>query len=537
MLVLAVVQFPIADGRVFCGVQRQPKPVWGSLTEGADFLQGFGGAKVQAEFDAVPSVWRDDAQYMSARWALRTRGRIERLEIDGVDRPPARGQPFFAHRPQAPATDCRFTPAFRRLLCDGEGAARVDVGFWVLGREGIGETDVLKLAHDLLEIEIEVPDLNGKAERRPLRRQGNALARLMVQSTSRRPANGQPWPDRPSIVRAAPPAVFLDDRTGVAQMPRRPPWFRAVAAKAKTPLIESFPSRATVVPEEATGNLRLAYTTLEMRDARHGVWMIRGLAQGGPETVPGLRAALLRLHATRQVLRELQWLAARGDIPCGKDDGTTDAFDGYLKKLVGQVLRPTSRGTDQAQLRRILSLYDLGDGGLAHDQLLIAFDRLPLNRQVKSRIRQATAVTIDGGNVVIYQAGSVDMSTNQTTNVSNTGSGSISIGEINQVAGDYIRKSREIAASASQENLKQALTALAQQVDALTKKTSDPAAQEAAARKLKQLTEEAAAPKPDKDFLKVTGKGLVEAAKAVAEMAAPIATAVGTVLGIFGIAL
>ena len=129
------------------------------------------------------------------------------------------------------------------------------------------------------------------------------------------------------------------------------------------------------------------------------------------------------------------------------------------------------------------------------------------------------------------------MTTKQTTNVSNTGAGNINIGELNQVAGDYIRKSRELAAGAPQEDLSEALTSLTQKVDELTRKTADPAAQEVATRKLKQLTEEAASPKPDTEMLKVTGKGLVEAAKAVAEMAAPIATAVGAVLGIFGITL
>jgi hypothetical protein len=38
-------------------------------------------------------------------------------------------------------------------------------------------------------------------------------------------------------------------------------------------------------------------------------------------------------------------------------------------------------------------------------------------------------------------------------------------------------------------------------------------------------------------MLKVTGEGLIEAAKTVAGMAGPIATAVGAVLGIFGLVI
>ena len=51
---------------------------------------------------------------------------------------------------------------------------------------------------------------------------------------------------------------------------------------------------------------------------------------------------------------------------------------------------------------------------------------------------------------------------------------------------------------------------------------------------MKSFVEEASASKPNRSLLKVTGKGLIEAANAVAEMVQPISKAVKVVLSLFG---
>jgi hypothetical protein len=58
-----------------------------------------------------------------------------------------------------------------------------------------------------------------------------------------------------------------------------------------------------------------------------------------------------------------------------------------------------------------------------------------------------------------------------------------------------------------------------------------------AERKLKLLTDEATQAEPDKEQLRVSGKGLIEAAQTCAKMAPPVISAVKTVLGLFGIVL
>lgn len=53
------------------------------------------------------------------------------------------------------------------------------------------------------------------------------------------------------------------------------------------------------------------------------------------------------------------------------------------------------------------------------------------------------------------------------------------------------------------------------------------------ANRLETFTKEATSAKPDEDFLKITGEGLIEAAKAVAGMADPIFQVVTKILAFF----
>jgi hypothetical protein len=62
-----------------------------------------------------------------------------------------------------------------------------------------------------------------------------------------------------------------------------------------------------------------------------------------------------------------------------------------------------------------------------------------------------------------------------------------------------------------------------------------PSEAQAAARDLETLVSEATVDKPRPSILRVTGEGLIEAAKTVAEMAGPISVAVQAIFGLFGI--
>lgn len=88
------------------------------------------------------------------------------------------------------------------------------------------------------------------------------------------------------------------------------------------------------------------------------------------------------------------------------------------------------------------------------------------------------------------------------------------------------------------EDLKNAVAVLHEEVKSLVAKLpQDSPQKEEVLTNLETFTEQTSKKKPLGDVLKVTGKGLVEAAKTVAEMVGPISTAVMGVLKIFGLAL
>jgi hypothetical protein len=83
-------------------------------------------------------------------------------------------------------------------------------------------------------------------------------------------------------------------------------------------------------------------------------------------------------------------------------------------------------------------------------------------------------------------------------------------------------------------NVRDLLRELVGQVARLCEKLEGPKAQ-ATSGSLESFVKEVTAPHPSEDWLRITGKGLIEAAKTVAELAAPVATAVSSVLKLFGI--
>ncbi len=105
------------------------------------------------------------------------------------------------------------------------------------------------------------------------------------------------------------------------------------------------------------------------------------------------------------------------------------------------------------------------------------------------------------------------------------------------IAAGIIRDSFNKASGACNDEVKGALENLTTTVASLCEKLHEQKEQQKVARRLKSLVEEASSSEPDKGFLEVTGKGLVDAAKAAAAMVGPVTIAVKGVLSLFGVVL
>ena len=103
-------------------------------------------------------------------------------------------------------------------------------------------------------------------------------------------------------------------------------------------------------------------------------------------------------------------------------------------------------------------------------------------------------------------------------------------GNFTVTVADTIERSFNTAVgSKAPDELKEELKKLAEQVAEMAKLLPSPKAEDVA-RKLEDLTKEATSDQPRKEWYEFSGEGLIEAAKAVGEIAAPVITTVKAIL-------
>ncbi|GJH28157.1 hypothetical protein [Caballeronia novacaledonica] len=101
--------------------------------------------------------------------------------------------------------------------------------------------------------------------------------------------------------------------------------------------------------------------------------------------------------------------------------------------------------------------------------------------------------------------------------------------------GENVRISYISAGEAENTDVRTALENLVKEVTKLVERLEDDGQKSAASSQLKMLVEEAKKPSPDRWSLDVSSKGLIDAAKTVAELAVPVTTAVKAVLALFAL--
>ncbi len=119
---------------------------------------------------------------------------------------------------------------------------------------------------------------------------------------------------------------------------------------------------------------------------------------------------------------------------------------------------------------------------------------------------------------------------NQRINISNS-----TVGDVNQAAADSISNSfNKVAASSAPDELKEQLKRLSEAVAEMCKHLPDEEQQRQAAQDLKVLTDEAVSEEPRRKWYELSAEGLIEAARAVGEIASPVITTAKAVLAFLG---
>jgi hypothetical protein len=390
--------------------------------------------------------------------------------------------------------------AFRRFHSDGT-VARLEVGFSLPLRttHTLPAAKFLSLMRELLEMAVRVGDKNLK-----LLDAGNALAQHYLAATTNRKRMPVIEP-RPWWFSAGTPALIFEYN-------RR--WdFIALPPHTQRVLDLEIPGLETTI----------SHAWLQFGKQRCSSWFVgTDLVMRDPSENEArrLRIHLARLHAERECLRLVLFHLSEGDkLGLAGNAERSDAVQHYLNDTLRAIQKPERFGLAQTGLldaaRQAFSLAHEGQGGS------LQFMRRQVAAKVENYIKwmQNTATTVN--NI----QGNLMSTTIQLGNV-------VVTGDFNVVTAANLQNSFNKAANADvNDELKEKLKSAAVIVGKLAEKLAPDDAEELS-KNLNILTSEAASKKPRKEWYELSAKGILEAAKTVAELAAPVTAAVQAVLAL-----
>lgn len=466
---------PIADLRPLLpdrDVARLLRPLWPTPTARRDFVRSSGAVKPRLQGGA--DEWAGEDNFADASLALRLPNQLRHQAV---------GQA------QAAST---IGHVFRRFYCSGI-VGRYEVGFRVT-RHSSAPLSPTETAQWLAATTTLPVRLRRQTHTQPLLKAGSDLAQQFLNASTDRKAASQPeawW------VAAGEPALLVEYRgeDGLSPLPH-----------------------ARVVSSARVGAEVLHHAWLEIEGQRLSTWLLR---RDDPaiqaDELRKLRIHLVRLHCERECLRLV--LEAAMQQRLGQTVPQADELDDYLDQSLPLVTRPVSHGVEQSQLIEVAR--SAWATALPGQSASFSALGLKVANKVARYIRRSEAAA-----PVITQIIGTQMNTHiQLGNVTVAG-------DFNLVTAQNIQNSFNKAAGAEvQEPLKEALKELTTKVAELAKQLP-PEKAEAVSKDLATLTAEAVSKEPRKPWYDLSANGLLDAAKTVAEMAAPVTTAVKAVLAL-----
>jgi hypothetical protein len=506
-LVLLTLQVPIADLRPFSSgsAERQPLPAWPQPVPYEQFVPRFGAVQRRTRGASGVEEWADEVYFSSAANALK----FPDLNQRWMRSPKVHAKPF---------------GAFRRFLSDGCAVARVEIGVQTGTRQrDVDGTEALGLVREFLSLPTNIARPLDVPRPRALIHQRHNLRRLYLMSSTPKEARERSG-DIERLVSTLSPLVIVkydfDPATGRREL---------------NPL----PSRAKTIDPPPFPTVLLSHTRLAFAGGDVGVWFL-GAYDRDRISTRQVRLCILRLHAEQAVLQHVLSKLRSGELPFKPRSKEGDRLEKYLNDATRVLGKSERHGVAQEALRAVMNAFDVGIGKDERQVLMAVLDdaRLQIKKKVdqflieqRNRREQSYYVATDGK---ITNAEIVIMDNRSVTNTTiDFGQGNTFHGSV--TAAGHIERSFNAAKDVTNNELQKSMEELVKKVGALASKLP-PDDQEVVTRKLEQFTQEAKAKKPDRNVLKVTGEGLIEAAKTVAAMAEPVGKAVLAILGILGVA-
>jgi hypothetical protein len=396
----------------------------------------------------------------------------------------------------------------RRLYRLADYAGRLEIAF----RPAL-DRDIIKDLDAVLAVQIATPTRSGPV---PLCHAEKSISLQYLLSTTKR-VSGKPHPYETWWVASGAKQLIVEYSGGHA-------WSGSAEAE-----ITKFPEHTVLIAE--FGEMTVHHCWLSCQNQPISTWFL-GIGPLADSSCRRYRLNIARVHTEFESLKCVLRLIAQGTLSIEPRTSLADALTKYLRASIKFLLRPPqSEMPDSSPLVQVMGMTELVLTG-ERESLLRNLNGLRPN--IVRMVEHVTApdrLKYAGLQVVTNNAyfGSYTVN-DQSVKISGN---DITVGNVT-IASTIQGSFNHVEKSSAKPELKALLGALHSDVAKMASRLP-PQAGEAVARDLQAFSAEAVSAAPRPNFLQVTANGLIEAAKAVAEFAVPVVTAVKSVLTLFGI--
>lgn len=502
---LAILQIPFADARPFLlsDTGRLAKPTWFRLEPGRQFVRSLGVARRRP--GGGSTIWPSEQSYCDASRAIRFPIEDGRSVLHAN-----------AKRPM----NC----VFRRFFCDGLAMMRLEIGLKLEDQKNIG-----RIVHEVMSLPVNIPKPciptpGGRHISRPTPNKpevsrhtlgtcGNALAQLLVASTTQRNGRGERWWIRPGF-----PMLLLEFEHG-----------------QNAPRLRGDLLRGLNIPPHY--RFQVQSTPLLYNGMPLTTWLIRRRDYADVDAMRRIRIDLSRLHAERESMRQILIHLDEKNITIRRGAEPSERLQRFLADVSKVFFAKKRYGFNQSEILRLA--YSL-------DDLVTAGERLGVERALRDArktVKDKVGRSIKAKNPRTAQPGTIINAFNSPFSV---GRGVMTMAnydnrvDIEQVhvSGGNVTIAHEIgkirnriAEAAVDDALAKKLDDLTAEVTKLSGLTDGQASD--VARDLDAFVEKATDPHPSGSTIKRFADRLIETLKTVGEVAQPIIGAVGAIAGLF----
>jgi len=487
---LVAIQFPLADCRAFLSADTGRLPIagWTGVRLGRDFIRGAG--VIRSRLLGGIEEWASEELACQAHGTLAFCGTRPLSTLVETSRRTA---------------SC----AFRRFLSNGVAVSRFEIGIAdtrTPDNRPIARYDLGLLLDRVARLRVRVPARS--VDPCDLLQATGRLSTHFLTSTTKR-LNGVRAATQNWWLEAGNPVVIVEHWTDeVSRSPR---------------------ATKQVLELEAAG-VRVSHAWFTHAGIRVGCWMLERSLATDRDVIRRMRLHLLRLHAERECLRLVLRRVGSAQIPIVRETDASEALQRYLNETLALFSREDRDGLPQSELLKVASR--AGDVVAPGERATLMQQLQPIRGNVLRKTERFVASIINSAASVHIINTLVQGDQNVANQITKIGDGNVFHGNV--VTAQHIQGSfNTIEKSKVDDELRELLKQLTNSVTAMCNKLP-PEDGERAARDLETLVTEAVSPQPRKKWYELSAQGLLDAAKSVGEIAAPvIATikAISTVLG------